>query len=155
MSPAACQGTLHSAFRVEETLGPTRGPFGLVILRGWVQISTLTMRVQVSGAWNADAAINDTGRTGVTLTPWLRSPRLLPCPRHKEADAFPLSGMSWPRMAATQSALGSQLCSQFCCVRQKGICWRGTRDPVTTRQVKSSPLTRAALGSAPSILVVS
>lgn len=74
--------------------------FGLVLLREWVQISTLTMRMQVSGAWNADVAINDTGHTGVTLTTWLKSPRLLSCPRHKEVDAFLLSGTSWPRMAA-------------------------------------------------------
>ena len=129
--------------------------FGLVLLRERVQISTPTMRVQVSGAWNADVAINDTGHTGVTLTTWLKSPRLLSCPRHKEADAFPLSRTSWPRMAATESALGNQACSQFCCMQQKGICWRGTRDSVTTRQVKASPLTRAALCSALSILVVS
>ena len=122
--------------------------FGLVLLRERVQISTPTMRVQVSGAWNADVAINDTGHTGVTLTTWLKSPRLLSCPRHKEADAFPLSRTSWPRMAATESALGNQACSQFCCMQQKGICWRGTRDSVTTRQVKASPLTRAALCSA-------
>ena len=60
-------------------------------------------------------------------------------------------GLRWQQ----ESALGNQVCSQSCCVQQKGICWRGTRDPVTTRQVKASPLTRTTLCPAPSILVVS